>query len=67
MPREAFLQQRGNMFPGAALVSWRNDLMRTGLDKKMAVNGILIETSTGIQFKPSDKARPVLKFPHENS
>ena len=67
MPREAFLQQRGNMFPGAALVSWRNELMRTGLHNKMAVNGILVETSTGILFRPSDKVRPVIKFPHNKS
>ena len=67
MPREAFLQQRGNMFPGAALVSWRNELMRTGLHNKMAVNGILVETSTGLLFRPSDKVRPVMKFPHNKS
>ena len=67
MPREAFLQQRGNMFPGAALVSWRNELMRTGLHNKMAVSGILVETSTGLLFRPSDKVRPVMKFPHNKS
>ena len=33
----------------------------------MAVNGILVETSTGILFRPSDKVRPVMKFPHNKS
>ncbi len=67
MPREAFLQQRGNMFPGASLVAWRNELMRTGLHIKMAVNGVLVETTNGIIFKPSDKVRPINKFPHNKS
>ena len=67
MPREAFLQQRGNMFPGGALVAWRNELMRTGLHTKMAVNGMLVETDKGIIFRPSDKVRPVMKFPHNKT
>ena len=67
MPREAFLQQRGNMFPGGALIAWRNELMRTGLHTKMAVNGTLVETNKGILFRPSDKVRPVMKFPHNKT
>ena len=41
--------------------------MRTGLHTKMAVNGTLVETNKGILFRPSDKVRPVMKFPHNKT
>ena len=63
MPKEAFLQQRGNMFPGASLVDWRNQLMRTGLHKQMAVAGVLVEAPEGIEFRPDPRVRPIEKFP----
>jgi len=63
MPKEAFLQQRGNMFPGATLVDWRNQLMRTGLYKQMAVAGVLVEAPEGIEFRPDPRVRPIEKFP----
>lgn len=66
-PKEAFLQKAGNVFPTAALIEWRNELMRTGLFKNMGVNGFLIESGKGVKFKPSEKAFPITKFPHDKS
>jgi hypothetical protein len=62
-PKEAFLQHTSNVFPTAALLEWRNELIRTGMTKSLAVPGHLIEGKTGLKFKPDDRLRPVVKFP----
>ena len=62
-PKEAFLQTSNNFFPTAMLLEHRNDLIRTGLSKNIAVHGVLKETKEGIKFRPSDKVRPITKFP----
>lgn len=66
-PREAFLQRTGNCFPTATLVEWRNELMRTKTYTHMATHGNLVETETGIKFKPSSNVRPILYFPHKST
>jgi len=44
-------------------MDWRNELMRSGMFKSLAVAGHLVQTSDGIKLKPDDRLRPVLKFP----
>ena len=62
-PKEAFLQHTSNIFPTAALMEWRNELMRSGMFKSLAVPGHLVQGKDGIKLKPDDRLRPVLKFP----
>ena len=62
-PKEAFLQHTSNIFPTAALMEWRNELMRSGMFKSLAVPGHLIQGKDGVKLKPDDRLRPVLKFP----
>jgi hypothetical protein len=62
-PKEAFLQHSSNIFPTASLMDWRNELMRSGMFKSLAVAGHLVQTTDGIKLKPDDRLRPVLKFP----
>ena len=65
-PREAFLRTTGNIFPTVAVSEWRNYVYTHGLYKNMAVHGFMTADKEGkAKFKPSDKARPILKFPHE--
>lgn len=64
-PKEAFLQTNANMFPTVTLAEWRNELMRTGLDKRMSVHGRLLSTTKGVTFRVSEDARPLIKFPHQ--
>jgi len=65
-PKEAFLQTSSNMFPTVTLAEHRNEIMRTGLDKRLAVHGRLYENKNGIvKFRLDDSARPLLKFPHQ--
>ena len=62
-PKEAFLQHTSNIFPTATLLEWRNELMRSGMFKSLAVAGHLIQGKDGVKLKPDDRLRPVLKFP----
>ena len=62
-PKEAFLQHTSNIFPTATLLGWRNELMRSGMFKSLAVAGHLIQSKDGVKLKPDDRLRPVLKFP----
>ena len=62
-PKEAFLQHTSNIFPTATLMEWRNELMRSGMFKSLAVAGHLVQAKSGIKLKPDDRLRPVLKFP----
>ena len=63
-PKEAFLQHSSNIFPTAALLEWRNEIVRTGMYSSLAVAGFLTETKSGVvKFMPDDRARPVFKFP----
>tara|TARA_R100001440_G_scaffold20415_1_gene34081 strand:+ start:1178 stop:3187 length:2010 start_codon:yes stop_codon:yes gene_type:complete len=62
-PKEAFLQHTSNIFPTATLLEWRNELMRSGMFKSLAVAGHLIQSKDGVKLKPDDRLRPVLKFP----
>jgi len=65
-PREAFLRTSGNIFPTVAISEWRNHVFTHGLYKNLGVHGFLGDGVEGkVIFKPSDKARPVAKFPHE--
>lgn len=64
-PKEAFLQTTSNMFPTVTLAEWRNELIRTKLDKRMAVHGNLFENKDGVKFRASEHARPITKFPHQ--
>lgn len=66
-PKEAFLQRTNNIFPVASLIEWRNELMRTNTYRHMATHGNLVETETGIKFKPSSNVRPILFFPHKST
>lgn len=66
-PREAFLQRSANIFPTAALMEWRNELMRTSTYKNLATHGVLYETENQVKFKPSSNVRPLLSFPHKSS
>lgn len=62
-PKEAFLQHTSNIFPTAMLMEHRNELVRSGMFKSLAVPGHLIEGKDGTKLKPDDRLRPVLKFP----
>ena len=63
-PKEAFLQHTSNVFPTAQLMEWRNELVRSGIYKSLAVAGHLIETKSGkVKLQPDDRLRPVVKFP----
>ena len=62
-PKEAFLQHTSNVFPTAALMEHRNELVRSGMFKSLAVAGHLIEGKEGIKLRPDDRLRPVVKFP----
>ena len=62
-PKEAFLQTSNNYFPTALLLEHSNTLIRTGIAKNIAVHGVLKETKEGVKFRPSDKVRPIIKFP----
>ncbi len=65
-PKEAFLQTASNIFPVAMLNEWRNNLLRTGVYKNVGVHGFLYTSGTGeVKFRPSEKAYPILKFPHD--
>lgn len=64
-PREAFLQMSGNMFPTGELVNHRNTITTKKALQGVGTNGHLIETGTGIKFKPDPNAYPVTKFPHQ--
>lgn len=64
-PREAFLQTSNNVFPTAALVEHRGNLIRSKRLDSIGTAGFLVESSLGIKFRPSEKARPVTKFPHQ--
>tara|TARA_R100001440_G_scaffold4187_1_gene9706 strand:+ start:1178 stop:3187 length:2010 start_codon:yes stop_codon:yes gene_type:complete len=62
-PKEAFLQHTSNIFPTATLLEWRNELVRSGIYKSLAVPGHLIQTKDALKLQPDDRLRPVLKFP----
>ena len=62
-PKEAFLQHTSNIFPTAQLLDWRNELVRSGMYKSLAVAGHLVQRDSGIKFLPDDRLRPVSKFP----
>jgi len=62
-PKEAFLQTASNIFPTVALADWRNELVRTGIGKRIATHGNLVSTAEGVRFKVSEFARPLIKFP----
>lgn len=64
-PREAFLQTSSNVFPTAALVEHRGNMVRSKKMDNIGTAGYLIAGENGIRFRPSDKARPVTKFPHQ--
>jgi len=62
-PKEAFLQHTSNVFPTAQLMEWRNELVRSGITKSLAVPGHLVEGKNGVKLRPDDRLRPVTKFP----
>jgi|DEB0MinimDraft_6_1074348.scaffolds.fasta_scaffold00277_8 hypothetical protein len=62
-PKEAFLQHSSNVFPTAALIEHRNELVRSGMFKSLAVAGHLVEGKEGVKLRPDDRLRPVMKFP----
>lgn len=64
-PREAFLQTSSNVFPTAALVEHRGNLVRSKKLDSVGTPGYLVEAEGGIKFRPSERARPVTKFPHQ--
>ena len=64
-PREAFLQSGSNVFPTAELVSHRNYIVRSGKTANVGTPGLLTSGEGGIKFRPSEKVRPVNKFPHQ--
>ena len=64
-PREAFLQTSNNVFPTAALVDHRGHIIRTKSMQHVGTAGFLVNTKDGLKFKPSERARPVSKFPHQ--
>jgi len=64
-PREAFLQTSSNVFPTAALIEHRGNLVRSKKLNNIGTPGYLVESSDGLKFRPSEKARPITKFPHQ--
>ena len=64
-PREAFLQTSSNVFPTAALVEHRGNLVRSKKLDSVGTPGYLVAAEGGLKFRPSEKARPITKFPHQ--
>jgi hypothetical protein len=65
-PRQGFLQHSSNLFPTATVQAWRNTVQVKGLYKHMAVHGKLRRGEKGVEFRPSDNVKPILKFPHDH-
>lgn len=64
-PSEALLRTGTIMFPRAELLAWKTELLATGKLKHLATYGDLEDTKEGVKFKPSEYARPVMKYPHD--
>lgn len=64
-PREAFLQRSGNCFPTGTLMEWRDQLIRSSTLRYLSTAGYLAESESKVRFRPSDKVRPILSFPHK--
>ena len=63
-PAEGFMRTSNNIFPISTLNEWRNRLM---ISKKynIGVPGVLnVDDKGKVYFKPSEKIRPITKFPH---
>ena len=66
-PAEGFMRTSNNIFPIGELNEWRNRLM---ISKKynIGIPGVLsADDKDKVRFKPSDKIKPITKFPHNQN
>jgi len=64
-PSEALLRSDSSIFPKAQLLTWKQELISTGKMHNLATHGYLEDTAKGVKFKPSEHAKPVVKYPHD--
>jgi len=62
-PAEATTQTSTNIFPIAELQAHMNTIKAKGLEK-YGVPGKLYYSDKGVKFRPSDKVKPITKYPH---
>jgi len=65
-PSEATLQTSQNIFPIAELQNHLNNIRAKGMDK-FGVAGSLYYADDGVKFRPNDKAKPIVKYPHSKN
>lgn len=61
-PREAFLKTSTNIFPVVEIDKWLSKVKTDRTLSCMGMHGYLAQTESGIQFKISDKVRPLLNY-----
>jgi hypothetical protein len=64
-PSEALLRVTNSILPKAELLTHKTQLVASGNLHNLAVYGFLEDTKDGVKFKPTEDARPVLKYPHD--
>ena len=62
-PKDAFIKTSNNIFPKAELNAQINYLKSSKMDASLGVCGFLSDEDGGVNFTPSDKAKPIDSFP----
>lgn len=65
-PAEATTQTSTNIFPIAELQAHLNTIRARGLES-YGVAGNLYYSDKGVKFRPNDKAKPIIKYPHSKN
>lgn len=62
-PQEAILRNTSSVLPANEAIEWGNKVVALGLHK-LGIHGFLSSPDGKVQFRPSENAKPIDKFPH---